>query len=335
MTPQQLGGLAVRNRTPPRFCLRCHADFRRKSYHQYLGHMGLHGYADKYHNGDISKAATHLARNGLARQDPAPWNGAFPYKQAQLFKPKGSKMQTKFDQIQFIEDKHRYIYNGQELLSVTQYIKQFQNVFDRDAAGRRVANRENRPLAEVLAEWDATGERARVIGKTVHEHIEQTLKGTDDGQMTLDPFMGLSTKLVEIIAFDGLWQSLAPTVSYSKNHIEWVIGDLNLGLAGTVDSMLFSPKTGKYHIWDWKTGKFDLYNRFEYLRPPFSHLDASKLHIYSLQVSLYRLIIELNTDLELGDSYLVHLSETGVNVHRAVDLRESLLEHLEAKNHPI
>lgn len=46
-------------------------------WHAFLGHLGLHGLADNYFNGDLELAQQHLARNGQARQDPAPWNGAF------------------------------------------------------------------------------------------------------------------------------------------------------------------------------------------------------------------------------------------------------------------
>lgn len=334
MTPQALGGLAVKNRTPPKRCLRCGADFRRKTYHQYLGHMGLHGYADRYFCGDISKAARRLARNGLASQDPFPWNGAFKRKPATIFKPKGPKMKTDFSQIKFDADEHRYFLNGKELRSVTNLLKDYQKPFDRDGIAQRVANRESRSTAEVLAEWDAKGERARVIGTAVHAHIEKVLRGESDGQLSLDPFLGFNIKLPEIIAFDRLWCDLAPTVSYLKDHIEWVIGDESLGLAGTVDTVLFSPQTGKYHIWDWKTGKFDLNNRYENLLHPFSNTEASKLNIYSLQTSLYRLIIERNTGLDFGDSYLVHLSEQGAQIHRAVDFREILFNHLDRENVP-
>lgn len=335
MTPQALGGLAVKNRTPPKYCLRCRADFRHKSYHQWLGHMGLHGYADKYHGGDISKAARRLARNGLASQDPCPWNGAFKRKPAQIFKPKGVVMKTDFSQIVFDVDKHRYFFGQKELTSVTAAIKQFQKPFDREGIAERKARKEGVPVAQLLAEWDAKGERARIIGTTVHEYIKKVLKGESDGQMTLDPFLSLNTQLPEITAFDRLWVNIAPTVSYCKEHIEMIVGDQELSLAGTVDTMLFSPKTGKYHIWDWKTGNFDLNNRFENLLYPFSNLDASKFHIYSLQTSLYRLIIERNTDLDLGDSYLVHLSAQGAQIHRAVDFRVNLLDYFDLQNVPL
>jgi hypothetical protein len=50
-------------------------------WYSYLGHLGLHGLANKYFEGDIAAAQKHLRENGLARQDPAPWNGAWrPYR---------------------------------------------------------------------------------------------------------------------------------------------------------------------------------------------------------------------------------------------------------------
>ncbi|MCK6625549.1 MAG: hypothetical protein L6R45_10285 [Anaerolineae bacterium] len=43
-----------------------------------LGHLGLHGWADKRFGGDMAAAQKRLQQNGLARLDPAPWNGAWP-----------------------------------------------------------------------------------------------------------------------------------------------------------------------------------------------------------------------------------------------------------------
>jgi hypothetical protein len=75
------GGLAVRSKTPPAFCPRsgCEKHFPKGTkWHSYLGHLGLHGLADKYFNGDLHAAQAHLRSNGLASGDPAPWNNAWP-----------------------------------------------------------------------------------------------------------------------------------------------------------------------------------------------------------------------------------------------------------------
>ena len=72
------GGQAVKTRTPPETCLRCGRSMAGRKWHSYLGHLGLHGLADKYFDGDLKAAQRRLRANGLARQDPAPWNGAWP-----------------------------------------------------------------------------------------------------------------------------------------------------------------------------------------------------------------------------------------------------------------
>jgi hypothetical protein len=78
-SPQSLGGLAVAKKEAPGYCPRCGKEFPFcTEWHSYLGHLGLHGLADRYFNGDIKAAQKRLRQNGLARQDPAPWNNAWP-----------------------------------------------------------------------------------------------------------------------------------------------------------------------------------------------------------------------------------------------------------------
>lgn len=78
-SPQSLGGKAVAKKHAPLSCTRCGKEFPFATpWHVYLGHLGLHGLADKYFEGDLQAAHKRLWQNGLARQDPAPWNGAWP-----------------------------------------------------------------------------------------------------------------------------------------------------------------------------------------------------------------------------------------------------------------
>jgi hypothetical protein len=82
-TPQSLGGQAVAKKyAPPTPCPRCGRTYPfQTSWMVWLGHLSLHALADRYFNGDIKAAQKRLRQNGLARQDPAPWNGAFePYR---------------------------------------------------------------------------------------------------------------------------------------------------------------------------------------------------------------------------------------------------------------
>lgn len=72
-----LGGLATMKLTPPAECPRCGKSMAGRPWHSYLGHLGLHGTADAYFDGDIEACQEHLRRNGLAKQDVVPENGAF------------------------------------------------------------------------------------------------------------------------------------------------------------------------------------------------------------------------------------------------------------------
>jgi len=75
---QSLGGKAVIGKSAPEVCPRCEASMSGRSWHSFLGHLGLHGLAEKYFEGDIKAAQKQLRENGLARQDPFPGNGAWP-----------------------------------------------------------------------------------------------------------------------------------------------------------------------------------------------------------------------------------------------------------------
>jgi len=83
------GGKAVISKVPPAKCPRCGASMRGRCWHSYLGHMGLHGLADKYFEGDVKAAQKRLRQNGLAKQDPFPGNGAWgryvPVQQSEMF----------------------------------------------------------------------------------------------------------------------------------------------------------------------------------------------------------------------------------------------------------
>jgi hypothetical protein len=235
-------------------------------------------------------------------------------------------MKTDFSQIVFDAEKHRYYLDGKELTGVTKYLSQFQVPFDRESAALRVANREVRSVDSILAEWNANYKASIELGIKVHQHIKDTL---DDKLSFTDPFLSFNDEIPEIQAFNRVWSRFKDAVEVISK--EWIVGDADLGMAGTIDLFLFSHVTGQCHIWDWKTGKFDTSNQWQNLLPPFHNFDASKLNIYSLQISLYRLIVERNTyDMNLGDSYIVHLSADGLAyIHKAVDFRPQLIEYFQ------
>jgi hypothetical protein len=236
-------------------------------------------------------------------------------------------MTTDFTQIIFDPASHSYTYHGQSLTSVSRIVSQLKPPFDREGIAAKTAAKRGVDMATILAEWDRARDVSMAKGTRVHEYIAQKL--TDHLPAQADMFLALNEQLPEMDAFDKVWDHIGPVVDVKA--IEAVVGDAELGIAGTVDALLFSNDTDLYHIWDWKTGgKFSIENRFQKLLPPFDDLDDCDLNYYSLQLSLYRMIVERNTDRNLGDCYVVHLQPDGYShIHRALDLRERLLNYLQ------
>lgn len=70
------GGQTTARLAPPALCPRC-GPRTFKNWLAYIGHLGLHTFADRYAGGDLHLAAHKLNLVGLAVQDPFPRNGAF------------------------------------------------------------------------------------------------------------------------------------------------------------------------------------------------------------------------------------------------------------------
>jgi ATP-dependent exoDNAse (exonuclease V) beta subunit len=103
-------------------------------------------------------------------------------------------------------------------------------------------------------------------------------------------------------------------------------------ISGMIDQLFFNIKSGKLEIWDWKTNKQILFDNPYKMKFPVNHLSTAELHAYSLQLSCYRYLIEKNTTLELGDSYLAWFNEKNdtYKTYKCFDFRpeiESLIKH--------
>jgi ATP-dependent exoDNAse (exonuclease V) beta subunit len=184
--------------------------------------------------------------------------------------------------LHFDEASHTYTYDGRKLVSVTQFLGRFFEIFDGPAVARRVVTKPNskyfgRDPDELVAEWDANGRRARELGSLLHSNIQQHLV---DGEMRGE----ISDEFPHFEAFIAGkdWRPLM---------VEEQVYCTEVGIAGTVDAV-FEDSRGDVVICDWKRAKkmkFD--NRWQKAKPPIQHLDDCDLSKYSLQLSLYRYLL--------------------------------------------
>lgn len=90
---------------------------------------------------------------------------------------------------------------------------------------------------------------------------------------------------------------------------EFIVYDQENGICGTIDMIGYNTKKDCYSIIDWKTSKkFDQGNNFnDYMKPPFGHIQACNTAEYSLQLSLYKYILEKHTSIRIGEMVLFQI----------------------------
>jgi hypothetical protein len=116
---------------------------------------------------------------------------------------------------------------------------------------------------------------------------------------------------------------------------EWLIYNEDLKLAGSID-MVYENPDGTLKIYDWKrckeilkTNKYDKYGLLECI----SHLPDTKFWHYSLQLNMYKAILEEKYGKKVTDLYLVRLHPNNINktyeLIRCADLSTEVSELFE------
>lgn len=107
--------------------------------------------------------------------------------------------------------------------------------------------------------------------------------------------------------------------------IEYKVGDSKAGIAGTPDRLYWNTQVQELQIWDFKTDK-KIASSNKYQKLKLFDLDDCEISKYSVQTSAYKWIIESNTNLKLGTSYIVHLNlkDERLDVHPCIDLTQQI-----------
>ena len=251
-----------------------------------------------------------------------------------------TKELSKFNTIKFHDKEHKYYLNGVKTKSVTSVIGEYKHPFDKEYWSQKKADERNITKEEILKEWKYKSDFSCEKGSVFHEYAENFLTNK------LYPFpehrvigaLGGTDNMLECkeavnklkILFEKFYKD-----SFGKLipvRAEIVVGDEEWGVTGMIDQLFFNEKSDKLEIWDWKTNKkIGRDNKWQQFKEPLSHLDVCELNTYSLQLSFYRLIVERNTDLVLGDSYIVWFNENNdeYKVMKCYDFRDEILKIME------
>lgn len=222
---------------------------------------------------------------------------------------------NKFRNIKYYDEPHKYFIGEQELTSGTAFVGQFKPKFDAPKMAKSTAKKTGQSVEEVLAEWDYKRDFASIKGTLVHNYAENFWQNkvfpydldkvvARFGEDVIRERYDECIRMFEDF-YNEASKSLVPIAS------ELVIGDKDLGVGGMVDQLFWNQKFGELQIWDYKTNR-QIRMHSEYRKrfsAPIAFIEECEYEAYSLQLNLYKYIIERNTNLKIGKLYLVWIHE--------------------------
>lgn len=207
--------------------------------------------------------------------------------------------------IEFIEETHTYIIDGivePKLVSVTQFVHQFFKKFDENVVIDKMmlsknwshSKYHNMSKSEIISLWDKIRIEASDAGTKLHLDIENFyISGADE----------CKNKNVEYNYFLNFHNQ------YKLNCLkaEWRIFDESVKIAGSIDMVFIDPNDpNSVMIYDWKrTKEIKFSNKYQNALEPIEHLPDSNFWHYSLQLNIYKKIIESNYKLKVNHMAIV------------------------------
>ena len=202
--------------------------------------------------------------------------------------------------LRFDAPAHRYYINGQPAMSVSTLYKRFFPEFDQGKWAAIKAQQWECTAEEVAREWDAKRDQSSAAGSALHQQIE-----TFYNNGTAPPEAG--PDFAHFLAFHHDHPHLVP------HRTEWQIYHEDLLLAGTVDFVTRNPD-GSLSIYDWKRSHKvidqngqPLSNAYQTAEGPLKDLPDCPFSHYSLQLNIYKWLLETKYGRRVRDIHLVVL----------------------------
>lgn len=205
--------------------------------------------------------------------------------------------------ITFQEEGHIYNIKGDKYYkSCTTWLKSFFEKFDADMVIRRMMASPKWPNSpyfgqtaeEIKATWTQKGAKSASYGTDLHAVIEDHYNG-----------VVRVSEAPEYAYFQDFLKDHSHLVPF---RTEMMIYDEDVRICGSVD-MIYQNDDGTHSIYDWKfSGKIDYYSAFgKKALAPISHLDDCNITHYSLQLNIYRTILERKYGLKIKELFLVFM----------------------------
>jgi ATP-dependent exoDNAse (exonuclease V) beta subunit len=253
-----------------------------------------------------------------------------------------------FNGIVFLDATHVYLINGRPSaeVSVTGLLNLYKPAFEADKWAEIKAKQRSITSAEIKEEWRINNLYATTRGTILHSYIENYYDNKIIPYNSGDVEEELGTELHQKIRDDIVCLVKQFNKFYNDyQHIlpikkELVVGDIDdTRICGMLDMLAYNTKTNKFELYDYKTNKDISYSsKFEKkFYEPVSHLDVCEFNTYSLQLAIYKYILETYTDIKISGCYVVWFNVDNENykVIPLLDLQEevqNILTHYSNKS---
>lgn len=224
------------------------------------------------------------------------------------------------DNIEFQENGHvYYVKKKRGYKSITTVVHNAFEKFDSDATIDRMMASKNWEKSkyfgmtkqEIKKQWKDNGAEAAQLGTTMHYLFEYHYNDMYDSELSSHPkffqdFMNNNDyeDTVEYKYFKNFVDDHPELVPY---RTEWSVYDESNKLAGSID-MTFINEDGTLSIYDWKRCKaIERFNNFNKscIVEGAGHIPDTNYWHYSLQLNLYKMVLETKYGFTVKDLHLV------------------------------
>lgn len=158
---------------------------------------------------------------------------------------------------------------------------------------------------QILSDWDKNRDEAAKAGTKMHYDIECFFNGIDNKNSSIE--------FEYFMRFHKDFPELKPY------RTEWMVYYEEYKLAGSID-MVFENEDGTLQIYDWKRCKsieHEAYGKKSSIIPGLTHLPDTNFWHYSLQLNMYKTVLEEKYGKKVTGLYLVCLHPD--NCYRTYD----------------
>jgi len=223
------------------------------------------------------------------------------------------------NELKFYEKSHKYKIGNKELVSVTTFIGQFFEEFDAKEIARKLAKfPRNKALKHGVRYWLADWKARAEYGTLVHKEIEDYINNT------------IIPK--ELKSLQGITAFHVLTSRVDDVFAEKRVFNEELGIAGTIDLMI--DKEDGITLVDWKSNKKldnTAYNNKKGIKKPLLDVNDTKINRYTLQLSLYAYMLELD-GYKIDKLFIVHLLDDEYRLIEVCYDKELIIKMLKEKD---